>query len=572
MGDLTPDTTFTSRSPNSINSMADLQTWKDNSTLRDPPWTEIYPEHPDYGAVGNNSTVNTTAIQAALDDADAETYGAIVRLGPGIFVTDELTIPSNTMLVGAGRGLTTLKLIASAVDGHTVVRNELIVAGDSNIILRDLTIDGNKANQTGGHASHQGATFYKVAGLRVENCEFKNALHNGLVIQRGCSDYFVSNCYSHDNTSGGFYDQRFDSSGNVRGMYSDCIAINNGYSGFGGFDCDGTHYVNCYGEGNSQSVSGSADFAFDSSRELVLTNCISKDHPYDAFATWGNVIPGASDVCHDVLFSNCIAIGAGQSGFSIQNSKRVTINGGLVYNCGHTDTGYPGVDVKTALAAQLCTHIKITGLHVIECGSEGIEISGVTDFQVSGCLIQDNSAFQASQPGIRLAVGIGDATAIQSRFGTIQGCRIEDTQGTATQARAIIFLNATNNIDVLGNSFFGHVGDPLFLDAAYAGNNVRCSGNMGVQAVSQASAATLDPSPFSDFISVAGTTNISTAVATSHAYVGREISLKFADVLTLSNGITTKLAGAANFTSSADDVLTLVYDGTNWVEKCRSVN
>lgn len=53
---------------------------------------------------------------------------------------------------------------------------------------------------------------------------------------------------------------------------------------------------------------------------------------------------------------------------------------------------------------------------------------------------------------------------------------------------------------------------------------------------------------------------------------GTEITLKFDGAATISNVATIKLAGAANFVATADDVLTLISDGTAWREKARSVN
>ena len=41
-------------------------------------------------------------------------------------------------------------------------------------------------------------------------------------------------------------------------------------------------------------------------------------------------------------------------------------------------------------------------------------------------------------------------------------------------------------------------------------------------------------------------------------------------VLTFTDGSNLKLAG--NFVTTADDTITLAYDGTNWYEICRSVN
>lgn len=84
-----------------------------------------------------------------------------------------------------------------------------------------------------------------------------------------------------------------------------------------------------------------------------------------------------------------------------------------------------------------------------------------------------------------------------------------------------------------------------------------------------ASAATITPWVGPRTYQVTGTTTI-TAIAVLRA--GYVINLVFAASVTVTNVATVKLAGAANFSATADDVLTLISDGTNWREVGRSVN
>jgi len=68
---------------------------------------------------------------------------------------------------------------------------------------------------------------------------------------------------------------------------------------------------------------------------------------------------------------------------------------------------------------------------------------------------------------------------------------------------------------------------------------------------------------------VTGTTNI-TSVSGTSVEAGTVITIIFDDALTFTDGSNLKLAG--NFVTTADDTITLVYDGSNWYEKSRSVN
>lgn len=82
-----------------------------------------------------------------------------------------------------------------------------------------------------------------------------------------------------------------------------------------------------------------------------------------------------------------------------------------------------------------------------------------------------------------------------------------------------------------------------------------------------ASAGTITPT--GNLFHVTGTTNI-TSVSGTGIVAGTKITIIFDGVLTFTDGSNLKLAG--NFVTTADDTITLAYDGTNWYELCRSVN
>lgn len=95
---------------------------------------------------------------------------------------------------------------------------------------------------------------------------------------------------------------------------------------------------------------------------------------------------------------------------------------------------------------------------------------------------------------------------------------------------------------------------------------------VGLQYAKQGSditaAATITPREGNFFV-VTGNTNI-TSVTAAARDKGRIITFQFSGTPTFTDGSNLKLAG--NLVATADDTITLVCDGTNWIEIARSVN
>lgn len=82
--------------------------------------------------------------------------------------------------------------------------------------------------------------------------------------------------------------------------------------------------------------------------------------------------------------------------------------------------------------------------------------------------------------------------------------------------------------------------------------------------------ASVDPLPLpanGDFFEVTGTTGIG---AIGGGWAGRRVTLKFAGILTVFDGVVINMSG--DFVTSANDILNLIHDGTQWLETSRSAN
>ena len=163
-----------------------------------------------------------------------------------------------------------------------------------------------------------------------------------------------------------------------------------------------------------------------------------------------------------------------------------------------------------------------------------------------------------------------------TRANKFSNVTVDSTGGTAAYAidltrRAVEIANL-NVLPGAGTTAAIHIGPNMGAGRVRLANVVT-SGPMRMvhdertAVASVASAATITLPPGEQLVRVTGTTGITSIVAEEQ---GRTVTLKFAGALTVTDGSNLVLAGS--FTTSADDTLTLVCDGTNWNEITRSVN
>jgi parallel beta-helix repeat protein len=91
---------------------------------------------------------NTTAIQSAIDDCTAA-GGGVVQLSAAGYLVSTLTIKNRVTIAGHGRKMTYLHQLA-ATNAPVIVNelNETTLVRANYTVIRDLTIDGNRARQS----------------------------------------------------------------------------------------------------------------------------------------------------------------------------------------------------------------------------------------------------------------------------------------------------------------------------------------------------------------------------------------------------------------------------------------
>ena len=73
----------------------------------------------DFGAIGDGKTDNTLAFKKAIGNGKVK-----VIVPAGVFITKGIQLPSWTMFVGAGKGVTTIKLHDAADKGTRLITNK----------------------------------------------------------------------------------------------------------------------------------------------------------------------------------------------------------------------------------------------------------------------------------------------------------------------------------------------------------------------------------------------------------------------------------------------------------------
>lgn|GEM_PF-1431082 len=166
----------------------------------------------DYGAIGNGTANDTTAIQHAIDDA--ESAGGTVFLPAGTYKVILPQVTSGGITI-QGAGWKSKLLLADAAlagNGHTI---GLWLNGASNVIVKDLAIDGNfdTIAKNGTFASSStlwdptiaaygnSPKTYLYAGSGVDAETY--LLYQSCLRITNASNVIVENCYLHNSKSSG---------------------------------------------------------------------------------------------------------------------------------------------------------------------------------------------------------------------------------------------------------------------------------------------------------------------------------------------------------------------------------
>lgn len=284
-----------------------------------------------YGAVGNGTTNDTTAIQAALTAAGAA-GGGTVSIPAGTFlVSTELKIPSRCHLTGAGMDVTTIVMAATADGELNVLTNASNnraprTTYDEFITISDLTVDGNGTNRASSTTSISDGSCVELSTVRYCLVERVRAVRGwrhdfdisaseypygtGVTAVAQGPSYYVTirNCIAESPTT----DDAFTTHYSWGLRLEDCRAYTTTPNWTSqGFEIDdGSRDVvvsNCYAFGFTKGFQVKGHDVTTPARQIVLENCVADGCGYGYDITHDDPTGTSSPyrVAADVVLRSC---------------------------------------------------------------------------------------------------------------------------------------------------------------------------------------------------------------------------------------------------------------------------
>jgi hypothetical protein len=272
-----------------------------------------------YGAVGDDSTNDTAAIQAAVDAAGA--VGGVVWFPAGIYRMSTTALLlytgstpySSITLAGAGAGKAIIKQMTTGVDVIKGLNNTTGSVQLLNVTIRDLTLS------FGGTTTNSGNGIY-LAQVAADGPSFQQMNFKNLILDNfGATGKYGFNAESLIVSSL----ENVMARSCANGFY-----LNGG--AFGNYDSINTSvtFNNCYANGTNTVL------GFNIYRSQYIS--------FNACAADGNTTAAYNiNDCSGISFNGCgveWATGASASAYKFTAAVQCTINGGYIYQGTGTTT------------------------------------------------------------------------------------------------------------------------------------------------------------------------------------------------------------------------------------------
>jgi len=409
----------------------------------------------EYGALGDGTTDDQTACQAALTAAAAS--GGVVYFPRGTYRVIGLTYGSNVTVAGDGP-----QSVISLKAGMTTPGSWVLLAptttGITDATIRDLTLDQRydlypnnttapclSVNAT-TRVTVSGVTFYRsqtmavwcdstaaapTTGMVIDNCRIRSPFGGGFSFFGALTDFRISNNV-------------------IDGCYDDAIALQEGLGASAG-------QINQRGVVVGNTVTRSESRNPISSTPHAILTFGSKD-----VAITGNTV--YKTVASGIYVSNATTV----------RSENITVSGNTVRDAGitaATTTGIPGhgIDVRNSDAVTVtgntvigsrqsgiaCTTAKrvtVVGNICQSNANNGVRLEDTVDSSVTGNTIMDNGSGGGETWGVTMistsaAVAVFDCVIVGNRIGDSR------TGAARTQTHAIYIGLNSDRIMFANNNY-----------------------------------------------------------------------------------------------------------------------
>lgn len=506
----------------------------------------------DWLTLGTNLSITGTTINATGGGGGGSTiqpYDYIIYISSG--TTYAYKTSDGSTLTSSANASVPIQAAIDAIDASSATGGRIYIMPGTYALTTKLTIQGDNTTDSKGVSLH-GAGVQSVIlkpSVNVDCISLENrakvSLKDFAVICRGTGNGITSSNSStgqrafwqsefknifiyDDGTSTAHTGWGMDLGNAFRSVFEniEMLSVGNGVR-FRSLDTSGTNY-------------NPGDFTW--TRSFIELNTNTGGVAYQI----GSVASGTGTM-NQMLFSMCEAIGGGTGQVGIQ-----------FLGNGAAHTRWNGLNME-----QFDTILDIQGGNSNEFEFNYIvtrDAASTTYFKTSSFAF-NNKVLKCGflDTYAQTATIVNDANTNASLPNEFRNIRIqgESTGETFTVTNATIMYNIYDN-GFGGNSKYRHTDHRK-------GNNV-------------ASATTVTLGYDGNFFIITGTTTIAGIVTTGWP-AGSEVTLQFSGALTLThnsgapgtNAVAFLLNGATNMTTAANNVVTFIYNGTNWIEKCRKV-
>jgi parallel beta-helix repeat protein len=492
--------------------------------------------------------------------------GWVYKIGAAI------SIPSNSVIYGNRSKI----FLANGSNSH-VVR---IANGASNVEIRGLHLDGNKANNTGGHGIVSGGAG--CWDIRIINNYVKNCAVSGI---------FCSGTDVYDIEIRGNSVEACSGDGIIFSAGSTCTRIiiegnktfGNGIAGISGDNVSSKVRM----DGNTSWLNNTHGIGFlGVCTDSEIVNNLAYDNG-QGDPTADNITAYNSAI-DNLLVANNVSRGGLNNGIHI-GGNRVVVTGNTVI--GATQYGIAILAKNSGGTVTEMTDFVVANNIATSCGLSGFWLYKTSYGSVTGNVARSNSGHGFAMDEVALTTISGNTASNNTQCGfknevasvaNTYNSNIASFNGShGFELKNVTVSNISGN-NCRSNTGYGIFGGGTASANTIVGNSVRLNtaGDISAQPVNTRivnndigtartipSAATLTLPTNGDYFYITGTTNI-TSIASS--WTERRVTLQFADVLIVTDGGNLNMAG--NFVTALRATISYIFDGTNWVETSRSLN